>query len=171
MELGATICHRQSPLCTICPVLNLCKSGKKGDCTDYPKILPKEKKKQKIDRFWVEENGKLLLYTSPSGRLAGIYELPSRLPAKDSSIHEDQVVLGLRKRTIGITEYEEKIIFLKNHNLSASTLPEGYIWLTWSEINFTTLSGPHRRWIKEMRDLTPSPIKMNLRKNRNQETK
>ena len=171
MELGATICHRQSPLCTICPVLSLCKSGKEGNCTDYPKILPKEKKKQKIDRFWVEENGKLLLYTSPSGRLAGIYELPSRLPAKDASIHEDQVVLGLRKRTIGITDYEEKIILIKNHNLSASILPDEYNWVPWSEINSTTLSGPHRRWIQEMIELTPSPIKMDRRKNRNQITK
>ena len=171
MELGATICHRQSPLCTICPVLTLCKSGKEGDCTHYPKILPKKKKKEKINRFWIEEDEKLLLYNSSSGRMAGIYELPSILPGKKAWTDKDLVVLGLRKRTIGMTDYEEKIISPKNLSLSSSFLPEGYTWVPWSEIHSITLSGPHRKWIQELRDLTPSPVKMDLRKNRNQGTK
>ena len=31
MELGATVCHRQSPLCLTCPVIDFCKAGKAGD--------------------------------------------------------------------------------------------------------------------------------------------
>jgi hypothetical protein len=31
-------------------------------------------------------------------------------------------------------------------------LPQGYTWMKWSELENFTLSGPHRKWIKELRD-------------------
>ena len=46
MELGATICHRSSPLCSICPVLTHCKAGKSGEWMNYPALTPKPKKPQ-----------------------------------------------------------------------------------------------------------------------------
>ena len=48
MELGATVCHRHSPLCLTCPVLKFCTSGQKGYAENFPK-LQKKKNKKKID--------------------------------------------------------------------------------------------------------------------------
>ncbi|HTJ79922.1 MAG TPA: A/G-specific adenine glycosylase, partial [Rariglobus sp.] len=38
MELGATICFRQNPLCTVCPVREFCAAARRGDPESYPKL-------------------------------------------------------------------------------------------------------------------------------------
>ena len=83
MELGATVCHRQSPLCLTCPVLKFCNSGQKGDAEKFPKLQKKKNKKKSIQRYWVEFNSELLLFTDlhSKNKLSGIYELPQEVPA------------------------------------------------------------------------------------------
>ena len=48
MELGATLCHRHSPLCLTCPALEFCTSGRAGDAENFPNL---QKKKKKKDQF------------------------------------------------------------------------------------------------------------------------
>src|SRR5690606_26989476 len=42
MELGATVCFRQKPLCLTCPVRTFCAAGQRGDPENYPRLAPKQ---------------------------------------------------------------------------------------------------------------------------------
>ncbi len=58
--------------------------------------------------------------------------------------------LATKKRTIGQVDYEEKIFKTEILENTKNTLPEGYRWVLWTELDALTLSGPHRKWIKEL---------------------
>jgi A/G-specific adenine glycosylase len=152
MELGATVCHRQSPLCLTCPVIDYCEGGKTGDSARYPNLAKKKKSKQKITRYWIESEDGLLLCSAAKGsaRLAGIYELPENLPAELEEVGRDAKPLATKKRAIGQVDYEEEIFKTKILENTKNTLPEGYRWVLWAELDDLTLSGPHRKWIKEL---------------------
>ncbi len=148
MELGATICHRQSPVCTICPVYNFCICGQRGDPGSFPVLAKKKKSFRKVTRFWIEKEGSILLQ-KPMGkgiRMAGIYELPQDIEAE---ILEKGECLAIRKRTIGQVEYEESIEqFSLNPNCE---LGKRFLeWIQWEKLDEITLSGPHRKWIDEI---------------------
>ncbi|MEK9773034.1 MAG: A/G-specific adenine glycosylase [Opitutae bacterium] len=157
MELGATVCHRSSPLCSTCPILSYCKSGKHKDWNKYPVILPKPKKTATIRRYWVENADQIILYNSQKNRLQGVLELPEDLPNNPGISEQETKLLATRKRTIGQVEYTEEIYKLLNHRLFQKPLPKGYQWIKWSEINRFTLSGPHRKWISELRYIKDPP--------------
>lgn len=152
MELGATVCHRQSPLCLTCPVLNFCKTGTTGDSENFPKIKKKKNKKKSIQRYWVESEGALLLHTEMNlkTKLIGIYELPPKLPASMNYATEEKESLGIRKRTIGNVDYEEEIIRIYRFTMENSKIDREYIWAGKDKVNELTLSGPHRKWIEEI---------------------
>ena len=152
MELGATICHRQSPLCTICPVLSFCVTGQRGDSENFPAILKKKKVKQNIERFWIEYPHGLLLQKAEknSKRMPGIYELPK---SDKFSLFRKRNLITRKKRTIGLVDYCESIykasIDKKNIKKNGS-----FKWIQWENIDKVTISGPHRKWIKEIRNST-----------------
>ena len=153
MELGATICHRSSPLCTSCPILKHCLSGNSDDWMKYPSIIRKTKNSATLNRYWVEKNGRILLFASKAGRLRGVLELPQELPFLDAQKETQSYHLTTRKRTIGNTDYTEKIFKIKLSIPTHKALPDGYKWVKWSQMNEFTLSGPHRKWIKELQKL------------------
>jgi A/G-specific adenine glycosylase len=154
MELGATVCHRQSPLCLTCPVIDHCKGGETGDFARYPNLAKKKNSKQKITRYWIESEDGLLLCSAAKGsaRLAGIYELPENLPGELEGVGPKAKPLATKKRTIGQVDYEEEIFRAKIIPASRQkiALPEGYRWVLWADLDDVTLSGPHRKWIKEL---------------------
>jgi len=152
MELGATVCHRQSPLCLTCPVIEHCKAGKTGDIERYPNLAKKKNSKQKIARYWIESEDGLLLCSGAKGsaRLTGIYELPEKLPVELEDLARKAKHLTTKKRTIGQVDYEEEIFRAEILEVAKNTLSEGYRWVHWAELDGLTLSGPHRKWIEEL---------------------
>lgn len=153
MELGATVCHRQSPLCTTCPVLSFCTSGQQGNPELYPALAKKKKTFEKIKRYWITRNNALLLQRTKVGasRLAGMYELPKDI---ESEIKNKKKLLAKKRRTIGQTDYEESIFQFSlrlNCNLDKYSLQ----WMPWDELQKITISGPHRKWIEEIRIMMP----------------
>ena len=152
MELGATVCHRQSPLCLTCPVLEFCNCGRVGDAENFPKLQKKKNKKKSIHRYWLDSDGKLLLFAdlNSKNKLSGIYELPNKLP---NFIEKERITLesiGIRKRTIGNVDYEEEILRISNLESVKDELDEGYLWADSKKMKDITLSGPHRKWIGEI---------------------
>jgi A/G-specific adenine glycosylase len=152
MELGATVCHRKSPLCLTCPVLKFCNSGRAGDAENFPKLQKKKNNKKSIHRYWLESDGKILMFTDldSKNKLSGIYELPSELPAfieKKSITFES---IGIRKRTIGNVDYKEEILIASNFEIKRHDMGGGYKWVNSKTINEITISGPHRRWINQI---------------------
>ncbi|MDG0963492.1 MAG: A/G-specific adenine glycosylase [Opitutales bacterium] len=149
MELGAIVCHRQSPSCTTCPVQVYCTSGKQGDPERFPVLAKKKKSFQKIKRFWIESNDSLLLQKPKEGenKLVGIYELPKGI---ELEISKKGKILAVKKRTIGQVEFEESI-YLTSLTQECDLNRYNMEWIKWENLNNITLSGPHRKWIEELK--------------------
>jgi A/G-specific adenine glycosylase len=62
MELGATVCFRQNPLCLTCPVRRYCAASKRGESEAYPRLAPKTMEQRAVTRVWCERDGALLLH-------------------------------------------------------------------------------------------------------------
>ena len=132
----------------------LLQSGQTGDFARYPNLAKKKKSKQKITRYWIESEDGLLLGSGAKGssRLAGIYELPENLPVELEDLARKAKHLTTKKRTIGQVDYEEEIHGAALPKRTKVTLPEGYRWVRRTDLDDLTLSGPHRKWIRELQD-------------------
>jgi A/G-specific adenine glycosylase len=151
MELGATTCFRQNPLCLTCPVRKFCAAGQRGEPENYPKLAAKKMEQVAVTRVWIERQGALLLHLSASDsrRLANIHELPT---AAQAGLTDDDAATGelLAKKRRGITRYQ---ITETIHRASAKPTagkPAGLVWVPLRNLDTITLSGPHRRWVKEI---------------------
>jgi A/G-specific adenine glycosylase len=125
-----------------------------GEAERYPNLAKKKNAKQKIRRYWIESKDGLLLYSTAKGstRLAGIYELPENLPVELKNLARGAKHLVTRKRTIGQVDYEEEIFRTDAVKGMKDSLPVGYRWVLRPGMADITLSGPHRKWIKELWD-------------------
>ena len=164
MELGATVCTRHNPLCTVCPVREFCAAARAGDPEAYPRLAAKVIEARTVVRAWCRRasDGALLLHrTDPAARrLAGQHELPS---AEHLGLAPDELAAGAllatKKRGITRFAFTEPIHALPAENLpttpksnetSALALPEGLVWVAPEEIEGVLMTGPHRRWVREL---------------------
>ena len=156
MEIGATVCHRHNPLCTICPVLKLCVAGRNGDPESYPQLAAKVIEQRAVSRVWCLHKGQLLLHRTAgdSRRLANLHELPSAEHlALAESVFAGPPAKLLAKKKRGITRFAitESIYALPFSALPPSSLKRaGLVWVTLADLDALTLSGPHRRWVNEL---------------------
>lgn len=153
MELGATICQKANPLCTVCPVVKFCAAAANGLQENIPNIQRKATQQVQIDRIWSVNDGKLLLHRIPDDakQLAGQYELPAITHFKG----KPQLDQALITKTRGITNkrIKETIYRLKPQAYavpSQASQPSNLHWIALEELEYVTLSGPHRRWVKEL---------------------
>ena len=105
MELGATVCKPQNPLCDTCPVRTKCLAYKSGRVSEYPKKL----KKRPVPQFQIAvgvvfKKGRVLItQRKPEGLLGGLWEFPGGKikkgeNAKDACVREikEEVNLAVR---------------------------------------------------------------------------
>ena len=146
MELGATVCLKRKPLCTICPVSELCEGRTSRAVDDIPRIERRATEQISVNRAWIVKDGHILLYRIPesSGQLSGQNELPE-LKKLGLSVPK-QSPLATRKRSITHRRITEKIYSIE----TSAELPKNHIWIDLDQIESVTLSGPHRRWISEL---------------------
>jgi len=150
MELGATLCFRQKPLCLTCPVRGFCAAGQRGEPESFPRLAPKQMERQSVTRVWCERRGALLLHRAAAGarRFARIHELPR---AEHAGLAETAAARGelLARKRRGITRFQ---ITESIHAAAAPRKKLGpeLIWVPFSELETITLSGPHRRWVAEI---------------------
>lgn len=154
MELGATVCTRANPLCTVCPVVKFCAGAKNGIAEQLPKLIPKKIEQIVLDRIWIIHEDKLLLnkISSDAKRLANMYELPE----SDGFLKDlvSKKAWAVKKRGISNQRIQENI-FRPDKSPTPSVLEtiEGLKNLKWigiGELDSVTLSGPHKRWISEL---------------------
>ena len=150
MELGATVCFRQKPLCLTCPVRNFCAAGRQGDPENYPRLAPKEIEQRAVTRLWCERDGALLLHraAADSRRLANQHELPTAEQVGVST-------KALRAADLLATKRRAITRFQITEAIYASPPPRGALaselaWIPFTDLGTITLSGPHRRWIGEI---------------------
>jgi A/G-specific adenine glycosylase len=79
MDLGATLCTRTRPACTVCPLSLDCAAALAGTQAAYPAPRPKRDRPQRRVTVLVlrDEQGRVLLERRPaSGIWGGLYSLP-----------------------------------------------------------------------------------------------
>jgi A/G-specific adenine glycosylase len=151
MELGATLCTKANPQCSICPLATACKA-KGMEPEKLPQKAARKIKKETIDRAWVEKEGRILLHRAngKSRRLSGILELPQLELLNKTAVSlkkSGQSPFVTRKRGISNSHITEPI-----WKLSGDMVPDhpDLEWIALKKLNEATLSGPHKRWINEI---------------------
>jgi len=152
MELGATVCLKQKPLCTICPVVQFCAGAAAGEPDRIPAIQRTATIQQQIDRVWILNHQQVLLHRIPADakQLAGQYELPA------TTVFEQQVKLDqptlTKSRSITNRRIKEPIYTITpSHKLQLEIERHpDLIWVKTSQLDSITLSGPHRKWVKQL---------------------
>ncbi len=158
MELGALVCSRHHPRCTICPVRRFCTAARRGDPENYPRLASKKIKRRAVTRVWCEHAGRLLLHRAAAGarRLAGLHELPT--PA-DLGFNEAAVraTPRLARKQRGLTNHRitESIHAMVLTAAQCRRLASRALlhWVPLAKLDHIALSGPHRRWIRELLSL------------------
>ncbi len=161
MELGATLCSKQSPQCLLCPARAFCAGQRQGIAETLPKLAKIKFETQEIDRAWIEGPKGILLHQIPAdaARMKGLHELPTLEALKLDAAHGTQI--AARKR--GITRYRitERIHQFKPSQLP-SKLPAHHLWASPAKLETLPFSGPHRRWIAELlANSSPAPSPTN----------
>jgi A/G-specific adenine glycosylase len=150
MELGATVCFRQKPLCLTCPVRAFCTAAQQGEPEAYPRLAPKVMEQVSVTRVWCVRDQCLLLHRALAGakRLAELHELPAAEHlGLASAVFDASKLIATRRR--GITRFQI------TESIYAANSPRGrlhpeLVWVPFASLSEVTLSGPHRRWITEI---------------------
>lgn len=154
MELGATVCLRQKPMCLVCPVAQLCAAQKTGEPGNFPRLQPKKIEQRTVVRIWCEQRGQLLLKRghARAKRLAGLYELPEAADLGVTDL-DAQSLLAVKRRAITRFQITESIHAAKPTPALRAKIAadETLEWLPLQNLEAFTLSGPHKRWIEELR--------------------
>ena len=152
MELGATVCLRQTPGCLMCPVAAFCTARHGGQPESLPRFAPKRIEQRTVTRLWCLDRDRLLLRRGPTTarRLAGLYELPEAADL-GLTVAADSLLLT-KRRAITRFQITESIHAVKPSAALKRTVArhEALEWVGAEKLGEITLSGPHRRWIDEL---------------------
>jgi len=154
MELGATVCTRRNPRCPVCPLATWCVAAARGEAADLPRFAAKKMSRHEVVRLWIERDGALLLHRQPasSTRLAHLCELPEAAALPAAKIRPR--ALAVKRRTIVNQLFVESIHraeLPRSEPDPAKNSAAGFIWATSRQLARLSLSGPHRRWVEELR--------------------
>lgn len=150
MELGATICLKTKPACQRCPVQSNCRAYKKNpsQLASLPRIQRPPVQKIEIDRALILTQNTILLHRIPNDatRLAGQYEIPS--------LQELQLNRPSQKphavKTRGIANQRIKENLFLHGKPNKTTCPPAHHWIQLDQLDQITLSGPHRKWLRQL---------------------
>ena len=110
MDLGATLCTRARPACTVCPLAGGCAAALAGTQAQFPAPRPKRERAQRRVAVLVvqDPDGRVLLERRPaSGIWGGLYSLPE-LPNEASAGEWCERALGTgvaAERELAIIEH------------------------------------------------------------------
>lgn len=151
MELGATVCHRQKPLCLTCPVQRWCAGARSGAPERFPKLAAKIIEQRTVTRVWIVREGALLLHRAApdARRFANIHELPTaeHLALEENTLGAENL---LTRKKRGITRYAITESIYRVRSAPRSLPHHELVWVPVSELAAISLSGPHRRWVSEL---------------------
>ncbi len=155
MELGATVCTRHNPLCTVCPVRAFCAACRAGEPEAYPRLAAKIVEARTVVRVWClrPSDGALLLHQTDTSarRLAGQHELPSleQVGLEPGLVSKKETLIAVKKRGITRFAFTEPIHRI-DPGLLPTPLPAGLVWIAPNQLEEVLMSGPHRRWVREL---------------------
>ena len=143
MELGATVCLPQNPLCSDCPVESVCYAKEKGKQSELPVKIKKVKKRERFFTYLVlEVDGKLAFQKRNEKDIwKGLYEF-YKIESDKLYSAEDVIDIGLISALAQRAVIEEENI-LSKHLLSHQTIFSTFIKLR------ITPSAKVLKWMKE----------------------
>jgi len=105
MDMGAMVCTRSKPKCTLCPIESLCTANRQGNPLDYPGKKPKKQKPEKETWFViVKHNQELWLAQRPqTGIWGGLFCFPESPTADIEPVLEG---LGIREAMVASKDVE-----------------------------------------------------------------
>ena len=104
MDLGATVCLPKKPLCSLCPLAELCEARKRGAVEDFPVREAKNTRRlEKKTVFILENDGKVALTRrADTGLLAGLWEFPNC----EGHLTEQEAAAYLAKRGVTVRDWK-----------------------------------------------------------------
>lgn len=158
MDLGSMICTPKRPLCSSCPLKEICKAFKTEKQENYPlKMSPALKPTRLADTFWIENTeGKILLEKRPPHGLLGglimtpITSLNNTLELPPSLSFQDFIPLS---PTINhtFTHFHLKVRILKASIKSSKIpLPPQQFWCSPEDLSSQAFPTLMRKIIKMM---------------------
>ncbi|MFP4542191.1 MAG: A/G-specific adenine glycosylase [Opitutales bacterium] len=157
MELGAMVCVKHRPACLLCPLKAGCRALATGVAGELPRIRRRASERRTVHRLWILEAGRIHLARARRGarRLAELAELPEWSMGEPPAAWH---LLAKRRRGISHQLIEEHIWVPEDaatalEALAGDSRGEGgqdlfaHPVATLEEI---AVSGPHRRWIREL---------------------
>ena len=95
MDLGATVCKPQNPMCEVCPWNKSCIACKKGIQNEIPVIKKLAKRKAKGTVFLAfDKQGKILITKRSKGLLSGLWEFPWNIDGNVPPFNADWIKLN-----------------------------------------------------------------------------
>ena len=154
MELGATICLKTRPQCSQCPVSSYCLARRAGNQDSLPRFRSRQITAANVNRIWAQIGDSLLLYQIPPNdtRLANLYELP---PVDHILLNGcERTLIKQARRSISNQRITERIYSIDPGKDLRRKIDQNskLRWISFDQLDKITLSGPHRRWIKEILD-------------------
>ena len=149
MELGATVCLPQDPKCESCPVFAECEAQARGLQAALPELASKPAPIDvELEVFVVSDRGRVLLRKrGEEGRMAGLWELPTREIAIDEPrlFPLELEVHLLRGEEMGsirhsITKHRIQARVL-SADLGVGELPPEWAWISRAELDDLGLTG------------------------------
>jgi len=149
MELGATVCLPKDPRCDSCPVMTECRARARGLERTVPELPVRPTPIDvELEMFLVHDHGRVLLRRrDEGGRMAGLWELPTReVAAAEQRLFPAELELELLQRE----EVGELRHSITKHRIRARVLravpgrdelPEGWAWFERSEIEALGVTG------------------------------
>lgn len=143
MELGATVCLPQNPLCLICPLAGGCEARKQGRTAELPvKLRRQQSVAAQKTVLVIERDGCLLLSERPatSARLAGFWELPESAQAPQARMKK---ILGTFRHAIVQHSYKIEV-----RQAVISRPPRGFCWVPVARLRDMPLSTITRKALR-----------------------
>jgi len=161
MELGATVCLSDNPLCLLCPLIAICGASQKGLQAGFPERSEADKTVDiAMTCLFLEDKGKVLIKKRSEEEkwLKGMWEFPS---AEGKTFEEAQkklekelqasITLPLLKEVRHqITHHKIKLRFFGARRKSAKALGKAYQWVTRAELSkypFASAQNQLRDWV------------------------
>jgi A/G-specific adenine glycosylase len=146
MELGATLCLPQNPLCLSCPLSSHCQIHIHGNAQGIPRF------KVATYQNVCKARGILLrkdkIWLSPMNHQKHISSLIWEFPEISLSNCDTTKPIFTGKRTIGRTHFTERFYALESFEKAA--IPSHGQWFSLKELNHIAMSGPHRKWLPKL---------------------
>lgn len=76
MDVGATVCTKTRPLCTLCPANSICKGKEHAERYPAKKVKKKTPTHHRTLVIWTDPNGRIHLSARDNRHLNGLYGLP-----------------------------------------------------------------------------------------------